>query len=58
MQALTYYAYNARLRDITKMTLSIELTADPENVWTEDLGRSGISQLHTIPVSTPHTAVI
>lgn len=51
MQALTEYSYRARLRDITKMSVTVEPTSeDSSKRHNVSIATKGISQLQQIPI--------
>lgn len=50
MQALAEYAYRARLRDVTNMECSLEITAQPQNPIHVTITNRSLSTLHSYEV--------
>ena len=50
MEALTEYAYRARIREITNMNVYVDASASPANRHTVHINADNIAQLHQFPV--------
>lgn len=52
MEALTEYAYRARLRDITDMNVVVEASASPDATLSMRIDSDTLSTVHTMDASS------
>lgn len=50
MEALTEYAYQARLRDITQMTFLVDASASPNSTVQLQIDSGNLAEVHQVEV--------